>query len=235
MHKVAASWLGWCRRHVIITNLLVWTLELCAAVLVWLFVDVSDAFPTTGTYIFFWLTLFAAFTAALNSVFASMSAHDSLTITNRGLELTRATQRPFLNSSEPTAIFSQSGSDEGQLQYILFQIANTGVFPADGVTVQASISYDGISNKEKALQLTTGAPPSICFPNEDYPNIKFEDPDPERPVVKPNSTARVRLLIDYNSKITGEKYITRRAYRICNTSLAEDRTAPIPEEEDYWD
>ena len=135
MHKVAASWLGWCRRHVIITNLLVWTLELCAAVLVWLFADVSNAFPTAGTYIFFWLTLFAAFTAALNSVFASMSAHDSLTITNRGLELTRATQRPFLNSSEPTAIFSQSGSDEGQLQYILFQIANTGVFPADGVTV----------------------------------------------------------------------------------------------------
>jgi hypothetical protein len=230
VRRVAILWLGRCRRHIFITNLLAWAIEMCAALLVWIFVDVSDAFPTVGTYILFWLTLFFASTAAINSVFAAMSAHDSLYVANEGLELTRGTQRPFLNVTVELP-FSMN-VDRAIVQP---EVQNTGNLPADSVLITCNWHIqDSDTRKEQQLRKEKDNP-TIIFPGEKIV-LPYTIEGQEAVAKRTHSGSRVEVIIEYENRLTSQKCHTKRTFKLAFIQGATNTAQAIPvPEEDYWD
>ena len=83
----------WCRRHIIRTNLIVLGVEVIAACLIWFKFGGTQTFGPLNTYVIVCLSVVIASIAALNSMFASVTAHDSFTVTRQSLESTRESLR----------------------------------------------------------------------------------------------------------------------------------------------
>ena len=87
------------------------------------------------------------------ALIASLLAAISVSIASRSLELTRNTQRPFLNVIEPVIY----GTYEHAIYYIKFFVCNKGIFPADAVSVRCDVFKDGDNVKGLSLELENKA------------------------------------------------------------------------------
>jgi hypothetical protein len=155
-----------CRRHIIRTNLALIGIEVGVAFLVWFIFDGRQTFGPLNTYVIVCLSVVVASIAALNSMFASVSAHDSLVTTQESLELTRATQRPFLSLyPEPRPVISETNK-----ALIEFKIQNSGSLPASDVKAELTfydkndeVTEDNRSKKYPSESQLTGS--FLVFPN----------------------------------------------------------------------
>ncbi len=154
-----------CRRHIIRTNLALIGIEIVVACLVWFIFDGRQTFGPLNTYIIVCLSVVVASIAALNSMFASVSAHDSLVTTQESLELTRNSIRPFLYMDGSIGL-----KQVGQYMTLEFNIKNSGSLPGEGVNTDIAffgkdeeVTEENLSSKY--VPATVEATSSILFPN----------------------------------------------------------------------
>ncbi|MBC8477720.1 MAG: hypothetical protein H8D49_05180 [Dehalococcoidia bacterium] len=229
-YKKGRHALGWCRRHAFWTNVMVILLEILAFFLVWEFLCPADAFPNVQNYLFFCITLLMASVAALNSILASMSAHDSLDATTEGLKLTRASIRPFLN-----VMLTLARDFNRDRAYLYAEIENTGDLPADGTAVKCEWYIQGNGIIETQQLREEKEFPSVIFPSvKTGPTFFVEEAQVDR-IGAPDS--RVRISASYKNKLTSELHETRRtfrfAYAVGHTTFHQIQAIPVSDE-DYW-
>ena len=149
------------------------------------------------------------------------------------LQLTRATQRPFLNVSRINALFHGDGVNPSPVRYFMIGIENMGNYPADQVVVTCNMWKIGDSEKHKLI--LQGKETPIYFPNEGNPNLMFaEVDDGNRLIVSVGEKLRVYIEIDYRNKLTDTQHKTIRSYSTEYNLTATHEPIPIPEE-DYWE
>jgi len=189
----------------------------------WFFGGSRQTFGPLNSYIFIWLSIVIASIAALSSVRASVVA-------SKSLELTRATQRPFLNveGSVTCKIYPKS------IGRIIASINNTGNFPADGVSASCEvrrIKRNAVDNFSIPFQDEKEYYPSYCFPGDDIQYF-FEKGGIE---MEREDKVEVYITIKYRNKLTEEKHKTIRAYSmIFTTGDRNEILSPYPQG-DYWD
>lgn len=237
MHNFAVHIVGWCRRHIILTNLIVLVCEVVLAVLIWFVFNGSQAFGSVNSYAFIWLSIVIASVAALSSMFGSVSEHDSLTVTTQSLErttealeLTRATTRPFLNVSTPKSIVAQSSME--------LVICNTGNIPADRVEILCTLCTMEKEEVVKEYELTpwTKQAPSIYFPGDEVgPHYSWSPKDYDFVDDETRRKTTIRVTIDYRNKLTQKTHTTNRMFMAGVSNQAYIyQLVPIPPK-DYWD
>jgi len=174
--------------------------------------------------------------ASIAAIFAGLSAlvaSRSLEKTKESLELTRNTQRPFLNVSRCAPVWSKNDNGQTTVNYFVVDITNTGIFPADKISVLFNICEAGGS--QKRLLTTTNHITSICFPNDVMQNLIFKEPDDENKLrVQPGDKIKVQIEISYKNKLTNKPHKTIRSYLAQDVPLENEKIIPLPEE-DYWD
>ena len=172
---------------------------------------------------------FAFISIAIATFFASRSLKRS----SDALELTRATQRPFLNISRISLYWSGDGIHPAPLNYIYIGIQNTGSFPADQVSFVFN-TWKSRSKRKHLLQMEA-ADTSIYFPDVDNPNILFRDVSGgNRLTANLGDKVRVKIEISYYNKLTKIKHNTVRSFLTEYNATAHHDPIPIPKE-DYWD
>lgn len=186
----------------------------------WFFGGSRQTFGPLNSYIFIWLSIVIATIAALNS----MKASD---VASKSLELTRATQRPFLSI---TSIVHQPP----KTVEIIF--CNTGALPSDSNTFQAIFSETKDFSEPNDLNklshpIIHESPP--IFPGEKQQWDIFLTQDRVEYV---NSGNEVYLKIDikyiYNKK---EEGITSRVSHLPKSDKERGRVPfSILSEGSYW-
>jgi hypothetical protein len=170
---------SWCRRHIIWTNLIVLWFEIIVASLIWLTFGGTQTFGSLNTYVIVCLSIVIASIAALNSMFASVAAHDSLVTTQKSLELTRNSIRPFLY------IAGSIGVDKvGKYIKLTFAIQNSGSLPGEDVHVDIDFFDEG----EKVTEENTSS--KYTVPTREL----------ESPLLFPNSVFYEGYVLDSESK-----------------------------------
>lgn len=155
----------WCRRHIIRTNLIILGVEVIAACLIWFIWSGTQDFPTLTSYVIICFSVVIASIAALNSMFASVAAHDSFITTSESLELTRKMIRPFLYTAGSIDV-----KRVGNHITLVFAIQNSGSLPANDVKTDIQffdkdeeITEENLSSKYAPLPEESISP--ILFPN----------------------------------------------------------------------
>ncbi len=172
--------------------------------------------------------------AVLAIVVATFFASRSLKITGNSLELTRATQRPFLNAPGITVIWSRNDGSPTPVNYFVIQISNTGIFPANQVSVVLNVSETD-SDSQKHLFMVEREIPSICFPNEEIVNLIFREAEEKgKLTVALQGKLKVQIEISYQNKLTQKIHKTIRSYLVQYFPTAQSEPTPL-REEDYWD
>ncbi len=172
--------------------------------------------------------------AVLAIVVATFFASRSLKITGNSLELTRATQRPFLNAPGITVIWSGNDGSPTPVNYFVIQISNTGIFPANQVSVVLNVSETD-SDSQKHLFMVEREIPSICFPNEEIVNLIFREAEEKgKLTVALQGKLKVQIEISYQNKLTQKIHKTIRSYLVQYFPTAQSEPTPL-REEDYWD
>lgn len=225
------------RKHIIRTNILLIAVEVILASIIWFsgdwfFAGSEETFGTLHGYIFLWIALIIATIAALNSIFASVSAHDSFVTTTASLELTRVTTRPFLN-------VQLSLTKRMSLDRAIFttEIENTGNLPADKVTVDCSWYIEESGNVKKCSLELEKPSQSTVFP-ADKAHCTYLVKGKENVDNLTHKGSRVKVTVNYQNKLTGQRQNTRRTFRIGFASAAtsfDTAQAIVIPEEDYWD
>ena len=206
--------------------------EIILACLIWLsgdwfFGGSRQTFGPLNSYIFIWFSIVIATIAALDSVRAS-------DVASKSLELTRATQRPFLNVLGITVIWSRNDGSPTPVNYFVIHISNTGIFPANQVSVVLNVSKTD-SDNQKHLFVVEREIPSICFPNEEIVNLIFrEAEEKEKLTVALQGKLKVQIEISYQNKLTQKIHKTIRSYLVQYFPTAQSEPIPL-REEDYWD
>jgi len=205
-----------CRRHVGRTIVVVVGVELALAVLIWYFGGGKATFQTLSNYAFLCASVVIASVAAIGSTFASMSAHDSLTLTQDSLELTRASQRPFLTATNTGVRLER---DRGEVWLI---VTNTGSLPADKVSVDMALWTLESKDSSEHILGRTGKDDTILFPRT---NNKFGLKVTEKTLelVRGEKTG-VRLTMKYQHKLERKR---------CETILVWD-IFKEPEADKYY-
>ncbi|MBA7696497.1 hypothetical protein ES703_105146 [subsurface metagenome] len=169
------GFIRWCRRHIIRTNLALIGIEIAVACLVWFIFDGRQTFGPLNTYAIVCLSVVVASIAALNSMFASVSAHDSLVTTQESLELTRNSIRPFLYAFGPI----DPKTSKSHVKFT-FTIHNSGSLPANDVKTDIQFFdkdeevTEGNSSSKYAKPTADPVSP-ILFPNDDiYLKYSFD-------------------------------------------------------------
>lgn len=126
----------WFQRHIVITMLSIFAVCLIAATLIWwsgawFWSGGRETFGALSAYVFNWIAFAIASVAAAGSVFAFAATRDSHTLTRESLELTRATNRPFVSCTGAITKHSQ-----GNNVVLSFPIHNSGSLPADDAYVE---------------------------------------------------------------------------------------------------
>jgi hypothetical protein len=229
--RKAKQALGWCRSNPARTTIIVIVVEIVAATLLWIVGDLAEDYTNISSYILFWVVVLFASIAAVGSVLASMSAQDSLDATNKGLELTRASMRPFLN-----VMLTLAKDFNRNRAYLYAEIENTGDFPADGTSVKCEWYIQGNETIETQRLQAEKEFPSVIFPGvKTGPTFLLEEAQVDR-IGTPDS--RVCISVSYKNKLTGKPHETRRTFRfvyaVGHTTFHQIQAVPIPEE-DYWD
>lgn len=171
--------------------------------------------------------------AVLSIIVATYFASRSLSTASRAFQLTRASQRPFLNISRIYAQFDGDGIHPSPIRYFIIGVGNTGNFPADQVSISFDIWKVGDSDKHKFNLQEKDT--TIYFPNEGNPNLHFLEADIENKlIINVGEKLQVRIEIDYYNKLAQRKHKTIRSYQAEYNKEASYDPIPIPEE-DYWD
>lgn len=149
----------------------------------------------------------------------------------KSLQLARNTQRPFLNVLGYVSCHTYTAS----LGQIAAVIRNSGIFPADEVSVHCGVFKNKKSDNEHLL-LQEGNIPAIHFPNEENKCVFGETPDEKkRLTINYGDVLRVHITINYKNKLTQNKHKTVRCYSMVFDSKDETKNLiPCPQE-DYWD
>jgi len=228
--KKAKHALGWCRSHPALTTIIVATVEIIIASILWMVGGLSTIYTDISSYILFWVTVLFASIAVVSSILASMIAHDSLDATNKGLELTRASVRPFLN-----VILTLARDFNRDRAYLYAEIENTGDLPADGTAVKCewyiqsngTIETQQLGEEKEIL--------STIFPGvKTVPTYLVEEAQVDR-IGAPDS--RVRISVSYKNKLTNGLHETGRTFRfvyaVGHTTFHQIQAVPVWNE-DYW-
>ena len=215
---------GWCRSHPARTTIIVAIVEIIIAFILWIVGDLSEDYTNISSYILFWVIVLFASIAAVSSILASMSAQESL-------QLTRASQRPFLN-----VMLTLARDFNRDRAYLYAEIENTGDFPADGTAVKCEwyIQSNGINETQQLREEKEF--PSTIFPSvKTGPTFLIEEAQVDK-IGAPDS--RVRVSVSYQNKLTHGLHETRRTFRfvyaVGHTTFHQIQAVPIAEE-DYWD
>ena len=222
--------LGWCRSHPALTTIIVAIVEIIIATLFWIYGDLSEDYTNISSYILFWVIVLFASIAVVSSILASMIAHDSLDATNKGLELTRAGVRPFLN-----VILTLARDFNRDRAYLYAEIENTGDLPADGTAVKCEwyIQSNGTIETQQLGEEKEILP--TIFPGvKTGPTYLVEEAQVDR-IGSPDS--RVRISVTYHNKLTNGLHETGRTFRfvyaVGHTTFHQIQAVPVSKE-DYW-
>ena len=222
--------LGWCRSHPARTTIIIAIVEIIFASVLWIAGDLSTVFTNISSYILSWVAILFASIAAVGSILASMSAQDSLDATNKGLELSRAGTRPFLN-----VMLNLSRDFNRNRAYLYAEIENTGDLPADGTTIKCDW-YIQDNGTIKPQQLGEEKEfPSVIFPGvKTGPTYLVEEEQVDR-IGSPDS--RVRISVSYRNKLTNGLHETRRTFRfvyaVGHTTFHQVQAVPVSSEDDW--
>ena len=222
--------LGWCRSHPALTTIIVAIVEIIIASILWMVGDLSKDYTNISSYILFWVIVLFASIAVVSSILASMIAHDSLDATNKGLELTRASVRPFLN-----VMLTLARDFNRDRAYLYAEIENTGDLPADRTAVKCEwyIQSNGITETQQLREEKEF--PSVIFPSvKTGPTFHVEEAQVDK-IGAPDS--RVRISVSYKNKLTHKLHETRRTFRfvyaVGHTTFHQIQAVPLWNE-DYW-
>jgi len=168
------------------------------------------------------------------AVIVAIVALSSLKMTRDSLELSRATQRPFMNVTGISVILSKNDGSPTSVKYLVVHISNQGIFPADQISVVLNVSKIN-SNNQNHLFVVQGEIPSICFPGKDISNLIFkETEEKEKLTVAAQGKLKVKIEINYKNKLTQKSHRTTQSYS--TQYLLSITREPTPlSEEDYWD
>ena len=221
------------RRNWLITNIIIVLGEIIIACLIWLSGDwflagSRETFGPLNSYIFIWLSIVIATVAAFNTVRASL-------IASKSLELSRATTRPFLNVvGGISVIWSRNDGSPTPVNYFVIHVGNTGIFPADHVSVVLNVSKTN-SDNQKHLFVVEGEIPSICFPGEGINNLIFrETKEKEQLTLANQDKLKVIIEISYQNKLTHQFHKTIRSYLAQYVPTAQRAPTPL-RRDDFWD
>jgi len=159
----------------------------------------------------------------------------SLKLTQDSLILTRATTRPFLNVvGGISVIWSRDDGRPTLINYFVIHIGNTGIFPADHVSVVLNVSKTN-SDNQKHLFVVEGEIPSICFPGEEISNLTFrETKEKEQLNVANQDKLKVIIEISYQNKLTHQFHKTIRSYLAQYFPIEQREPTPL-RRDDFWD
>lgn len=222
----------WFRRNWLVTNIIIIFGEVTIACLIWLSGDwllagSRETFGPLNSYIFIWLSIVIATVAAFNAVTASL-------IASKSLELSRATTRPFLNVVGISVIWSRNDGSPTPVNYFVIHIGNTGIFPADHVSVVLNVSKTN-SDNQKHLFVVEGEIPSICFPGEEINNLIFrETKEPEQLSVANQDKLKVIIEISYQNKLMHQFHKIIRSYLAQYFPTGQRAPTPL-RRDDFWD
>ncbi|MBI2329699.1 MAG: hypothetical protein HYU85_08750 [Chloroflexi bacterium] len=160
--------------------------------------------------------------ATIAAIFAGISA----LIANHSLEVTRNTQRPFLNVIEPVRYQTY----EHAIYYIRFSVCNKGIFPADAVSVRCDVFKNEGNVKRLSLELENKVP-SIYFP-EEKSELDFRDNSDAK---QKSGELHVLITISYKNKLSNTKHKTVRSYLMEFPSLIPENYLKVHSELDDWD
>jgi hypothetical protein len=214
----------WFRRHLIFTNLALIGVEVGGAFLIWFTLGGRQTFGPLNAYAIVCVSVIVASVAALNSMFASVAAHDSL-------ELTRNSLRPFLYIAGSIGI-----KGVGKFIRLTFTIQNSGSLPAEDVNADIDFFYEDEEvtedNLSRKYQLPTREPVfSLVFPNSSYYpryilNLQDENDLELWQNIQQGKTA-CRVRITYKS--LGRKHLTIETEKLAKQEWEENLiTTPIP-------
>ncbi len=210
----------WFRRNWLLIIVVVG--EVILACLIWLsgdwfFGGSRQTFGPLNSYIFIWFSIVIATIAALNSVRAS-------DVASKSLELTRATQRPFLTLAK--AEYNPHGPE------VILYICNTGALPGDEVLVEIFF-LQSISDMLPITGSISYPLPSI-FPNEEKILAAVSNPDMVSFI---NSGAEARIFVTIKYRSIEKECNTRRMLRWPTGREARQHPLRLEalEEGNYWD
>jgi len=154
-------------------------------------------------------------------------------ISVQSLTLSRATTRPFLNVGQFNVIWSRKDEQSASVKYFIVGLCNTGVFPANEMSVILKISKRGVDDQQYSFAVNEGIP-TICFPGDEITNLMFKKVDEkEKLEVEIEGELKARIEIEYKNKLTQETHRTKRSY----LAKCKPDTNPAPiliPEEDFW-
>jgi len=170
----------------------------------------------------------ALFVAAI----AAIAALGSMKLTRDSLTLTRAVQRPFLNIQ--VNISKGLSLDRAILTA---EIENTGNLPGDQVMVDCSWHIEATDNTVQCSLEVEKPSQSIIFPTDKAKSIYLVKGE-ENVSNLTHKGSRVKVIVNYQNKLTGQRHTTRRTFRIAFASAtpsSDMAQAIVIPEEDYWD
>lgn len=194
------------------------------AYLIWIFGGGRVTFGPLNSYFFIWLSIIIAITAALNTIIASIIARNSLRVTQRSLELTRATTRPFFTLTK--AEYNPHGPE------VVLYICNTGALPGNKVLVEIFFLRQ-IGDKLPITGAIEYPLPSI-FPNEEKILAAVSNPGMVNYI---NSGAEARIFVTIKYRSIEKECNTRRMFRWPTGREARQHhlRLEVLEENNYWD
>lgn len=175
-----------------------------------------------------------ALVSLLVAILAVSITGQALAYTRQSLELTRATQRPFLNVSRIADRWKGIHGQAGTFSHLIVTINNTGNLPADEISILCNMSKDNEGEQKQTL-VTAKKNPSLCFANQYMTDMYFWVSNAkEKLTVNYGEGFKVRITVEYRNKITQTSHKTIRSYLVRYTPTAEEEPMPLPEQ-DYWD
>jgi hypothetical protein len=165
--------------------------------------------------------------AAIAVIFAGISVITAL----NSLSLTRTTTRPFLN----VQVNLIKGINPNRAIFAV-EISNTGNLPADRVNSSCSWYIDSKNGiKRYQIELEKQCP-TIIFPS-DKVTATYLVNGKDNVNILTHEGSRIKAVVYYDNKLTGQKHTTQRTYRIAFASAATSfniaQTIVIPED-DNW-
>lgn len=214
----------WFRNHIGWTNVILVTVEVALASLIWFsgacfFAGSRETFGPLNSYIFIWLSIIIATMAVINSVFATTLANE--------------TQRPWLYMIGGNITATERDNRYTVLPFIL---CNSGPLPATNIDSH----IDFFANEEEITEdnesrvfkvATSGEETPMLLPNDTYTEefvLDNQNPNDGQLLdcIKQGKT-KVRFRISYES--LSRKHLTIQTYRLSKLEWQEDLALiPIP-------
>ena len=158
------------------------------------------------------ISLFIAIIVAIVALWSLKTTRDSL-------ELTRSTTRPFLNLSN-TSVDLVTGFQPAPFLQIYFEIDNTGIYPADDVTVKLKLS----KRNEQSHEIQTKYNFGIILPKGTRYEVHtgaLTDINATKSDLE-NRWVGLSFFIEYRNKITNEDLFTRCGGQIVSTGPGKE-------------